>query len=74
MLFFGKKKQERRTFDREKLQPAIRSSICTGEKTAGFVSRETGKFIDEMLIRSEEDLREFLDTFGIREDEIRHIY
>ena len=34
MLFF-KKKQVTKDYDRDRLVPAVRSSICTGEKTAG---------------------------------------
>ena len=33
---FFRKKQETRTYDRNSQKPVIRSSICTGEKVAGF--------------------------------------
>lgn len=76
MRLFGKgsRKRESKHFDRDKFEPAIRSSICTGEKTAGFVSRETGKFTDDRLIRTREDLEVFMEEYGIREEEIKHIY
>lgn len=46
-------------FDPEKHEPVIRSSICTGEQTAGFVDRVSGKFSEVMLINDEADLEEF---------------
>lgn len=56
---------KRETYDTAALTPVIRASICTGEKTAGFRENETGKFHDIMLIRTEEDLREFRTRYGI---------
>ena len=35
------KKAPSEAYDREKLEPVIRSSICTGEKVAGFREKET---------------------------------
>ena len=43
-MFRHKKKSDRKEFDREKMIPAVRSSICTGEKVAGFRNKQTGKF------------------------------
>ena len=64
MLFsFRKKKQL--TYDREQLRPVIRVSICTGEETAGFRDLHTGKFREVQLIRSDRDLREFMELYGI---------
>ncbi|MBQ7184427.1 MAG: aspartate dehydrogenase [Clostridia bacterium] len=51
----------------------IRSSICTGEKTAGFKEKATGKFVDIALIRTDRDLKDFRDRYGIT-DEIRIEY
>lgn len=59
-------------FDREKYEPAIRCSICTGERTAGFRDVRTGKFNDVMLIGSDEDLKIFMETYGV--DKVRKIY
>lgn len=73
-MFGRKKKTEKKSFDREKLSPAMRSSICTGEKVAGFRNKETGKFEEVMMIRNEEDLAEFEETYGIRPDEIKIFY
>lgn len=67
---FFRKKQETRTYDRENLKPVIRSSICTGEKSAGFQNVHTGKITEVMLIRAPGDLEEFRRLYGIGEDEI----
>lgn len=52
----------------------IRSGICTGEKTVGFKDMQTGKFEDIMCIRGEEDLKEFMEIYGISPDEIKTEY
>ncbi len=70
---FRRKKQPV-PFDRENLRPAIRSSICTGERAAGFQNIHTGKFSDVMLVRDDRDLAEFLDTYGLSREEIAEIY
>lgn len=57
-------------YDPAKQCVAIRSSICTGERTLGFKDKESGKFHEYMLIRSEEELEEFKKTYGIQEIEI----
>ncbi len=69
-----KRKKQPVTFDRENLRPAIRSSICTGERAAGFQNIHTGKFSDVMLVRDDRDLAEFLDTYGLSREEIAEIY
>ena len=53
--------------------PVIRSSICNGEKTAGFRDNRSGQFHEIMLIRDEADLRAFRKAYGI-EGEIGTIY
>ena len=67
-MLFGKKKQKHLDYDRENLYPAIRKSICTGEMTVGFKDRRTGKFTDMMMVRGDEELREFMETYGITEE------
>ena len=64
---------KREEYDHDRLIPVIRSSICTGEKVAGFKDRETGKREEIMLIRSREDLEAFQQRYGI-EGEIQTIY
>ena len=73
MQLFRKKQVPEMQYDPEKETPVIRSSICTGEKTAGFQDRKTGAFHDVMLIRSPADLQEFRRKYGIT-GEIRTIY
>lgn len=72
MLF--RKKQEVRTYDPAVQRPVIRASICTGERTAGFRNLQTGKFTEVMLVRSEEDLREFRRLYGLGNGEISTEY
>lgn len=52
-------------FDPDKQYAVIRSSICTGEKVAGFKSLEDGHFTEVMLIRSYEDELRFKQMYGI---------
>ena len=63
-MFFHKKKP-RNTYDSQTLEPAIRSSICTGERVAGFRHRETGRFTEDRLLRSDRDLQDFMEEYGI---------
>lgn len=67
MLFFHKKKKEVKDFDREHLEPVLRSSICTGETCAGFADRKNGHFTEVMMIRDQSDLDEFMELYGIEE-------
>ena len=52
-------------YDRTALEPVIRSSICTGEKVAGFRERETGRFREVALIRTPADLDAFRRKYGV---------
>ncbi|MBR2281580.1 MAG: hypothetical protein IJ863_03040 [Spirochaetales bacterium] len=63
MLFRKTRKPE--DYDHGKLCPAIRSSICTGEKVAGFKDRRTGHFTEIMLIKTDKDLETFRSRYGI---------
>ena len=47
--------------------PVVRSSVCTGEKVAGFKDIRSGRFTDVALIRSEGDLEAFKRAYGITE-------
>ena len=73
MLFGKKNKYPKREYDRENTVPAIRTSICTGEMTAGFRDNVTGRFREVMLIRDEKDMEEFRQIYGIT-GEIERIY
>ena len=72
-MLFGKKKPAHKAYDETDKTPVIRCSICTGEQVAGFQRKDTGTFEEVMLIRSEEDLAAFRETYGIT-GEIRKIY
>ena len=52
-------------YDPEKQYPVIRSSICTGEKTAGFKNKTDGHFTEVMLIRSPKDEQLFKELYHL---------
>ena len=61
------------TYDKEKVKPAIRCSICTGEQVAGFLNKRSGAFEEITLLRSPKDLENFKKTYGI-EGEVEKFY
>ena len=63
-----KKKTEKKSYDPDRQKPVIHCSICNGEKVAGFRDLGTGHFDDVMLIRSDSDLQQFRDEYGISGD------
>ncbi len=69
MKWFHKKVQK--TFDRDRKQPVMHISICTGETAVGFKDKETGKFEEVMLIKEERDLQEFMKMYHIHPEEIK---
>lgn len=73
---FGRKKETMKSlsFDREKEKPVLRCSICTGEQVFGFRNLTTGKMEEVSLIRNERELKEILQKYGIREDEVEKVY
>ena len=62
--FFGNK-DKKVPFDPQKQIAVIRSSICTGEKVAGFKNLDDGHFVDVMLIRSPEDVEVFKKMYDL---------
>ena len=66
---FGKK-VHKESYDKQNQKPVIRSSICTGEKVAGFKDIHTGKFTDVMLIRNAGDMDAFLSKYDISPEEV----
>ena len=72
-MMFGKKKPAQLSYDKENETPAVKSSICTGEKTAGFREIRTGRFHEVMLIRTPNDLNAFREKYGITGD-VKTIY
>ena len=61
-------------YDRETKNPAMRISIWTGEKVAGFRDKASGKFTDVMLIRNERDLSEFCKEYGVKKEDIEKVW
>ena len=71
MQMFGRKHKsepEDFVYDPALHRPAMRCSICTGEKTAGFIERATGRFIDLRLIENDQQLQAFREQYGITQD------
>lgn len=62
---FGKKKLEKKTYDRQNQRPVLKCSICNGEQVAGFKDINTGRFQEIMLIRDEADLDIFMQMYDI---------
>ena len=56
---------EANAYDPETQTAVIRSSICTGEKVAGFRNKKSGRFYEVMLIRSKKDEQEFKDKYKV---------
>ena len=70
---FHSKSAPVQSYDKDLLEPVIRCSICTGEQVAGFRNRQTGRFEEVALIKSDQDLTAFLKRYGITES-IKKIY
>ena len=66
-----RKAKHKETFDRENEKAVIRSSICTGEKVAGFKNMHTGQFRDIMLIHNDKDRQEFMKIYDLSEQDIK---
>lgn len=65
------KKVQKEPYDRELQKPVIKSSICTGEKVAGFKDVQTGRFTEVMLIQNSKDMDLFLEKYDISVAEIK---
>ena len=63
-----KKKNVKKSYDRENMEPIIRASICTGEQVVCFKDLWTGKIEEIMVIKCWEDLEKFKNTYGITEE------
>ena len=74
MRLFKKRESETLQYDPNTQQPAVRKSICTGEMTAGFIDRETGRFRDIMRLDGQKGLEAFCRSVGVSADEIKTIY
>ena len=52
-------------YDPAVMTPIIRSSICSGEKVAGFKDKRDGHFTEIMLIACPADEKHFKDMYGL---------
>ena len=52
-------------YDSDKQYAVIRSSICTGEKVAGFKNYSDGHFTEVMLIKSSKDEEIFREIYHL---------
>ena len=59
-------------YDPETQQPAVRKSICTGEMTAGFIDKRTGRFVDLMRLDGQKGLEDFKKEIGA--EDVKEIY
>ena len=72
-IVFGRKQRSKYTddlkdsikYDPETMYAVIRSSICTGEKLAGFKNKKDGHFTEVMLITSPEDVERFKEIYEL---------
>ena len=76
MGFFRKRQSEPEAsaFDPAVYEPVIRASICTGEKVACMQERSTGKLLELMLIRTDEDLAAFCRRYHVKAEDMRTVY
>ena len=74
MSLFKRKEPPKIPYDPAAQEPALRSSICTGEMTVGFLDRQTGKFKEYELARSQSDVDTFCKRVGIESKDIKRIY
>ena len=70
MFSFRKRSEDNKLKETFKYDPqtqyaVIKSSICTGEKVAGFKNKSDGHFTEVMLIRSPEEEQRFKDIYGL---------
>ena len=74
MGLFRKKEPPKIPYDPATQEPAVRSSICTGEMVVGFLDRETGKFREYELARSRSEVDEFCKRVGVEPDRLKRFY
>ena len=74
MSLFRKKELPKIPYDPAMQEPALRSSICTGEMVVGFIDRETGKFREYELARSQNEVDMFCKRVGIEPKDIKRIF
>lgn len=63
--YYEKYLRETIPYDPEKQYAVIRSSICTGEKVAGFKNKADGHFTEVMLLKTGEDEKKFREIYHL---------
>ncbi len=61
----GRPEEAKVPFDPEKQVAVIRSSICTGERVAGFKNKADGHFTEVMVLRTPREEQLFKDIYGL---------
>ena len=74
MKLFRKVQSPAIKYDPKTQEPAVRSSICTGEMTVGFIDLKTGKFREYELARNQRDVEKFCSNVGITTEQLKKIY
>lgn len=74
MGIFSKRKEKVMSYDRSRLAPAIRKSICTGEETFGFIDIRDGHFTDIQLLRNGQEKAEVFRQWTVDPDEVKILY
>ncbi|MCR4788667.1 MAG: aspartate dehydrogenase [Lachnospiraceae bacterium] len=59
-------------YDPDTQYAVIRSSICTGEKVAGFKNKTDGHFTEVMLIRDAGDEKRFREMYGLESVKVEY--
>ena len=59
------KSQPEIPYDPQTQYPIVKSSICTGEKVAGFRDKNGSHFTEVMVIRTPDDLNRFKAMYGL---------
>lgn len=64
---FGRKKPAlpEVEYNKETQQAILKCSICNGEQVAGFKDRQTGHFMEVMLIKNDKDMETFKKVYGV---------
>lgn len=68
------KKMKKYPYDPALQKPVIYSSICTGEKRAGFLWNKDGRFEEVACIRSSRDMEMFLKDYGLKKEDVEIKY
>ena len=74
MPLIHKRKPRPIEYDPARQQPAVRQSICTGELTAGFIDRATGRFTELMRLDGRKGMEDFCQQVGVEVDEMKVFY